>query len=409
MVSPVIQMRPEVEKFFHVIDLPLPDDEELYSLQNELGKQHNIKPNRKAARAAKGLTEFEAETAYALSLIRRGYFSTRIISEAKGQMIKKSGLMEFWEPANISDVGGLGNFKSFIENRSKAFSPENQNLPQLKGILLVGIPGTGKSLSSKATASILGWPLIRLDIGSLKNSLVGQSEARRHYTDHFYMAKKWIGEWEKLSCEEVSRDKIPKFIMKRAEVSAYTANKDLRYLRALFNFGISRNWITENPTRGLSFFPVEKRLKYIPRKEDVLKVIAAADPDTQDYLWAIKETMGRMGEINRLTWSDVNLEERYVVLYTRKKKGGHLTPRKVPMTQKLFEVLSRRYEKRVEDKPWVFWQRYWDRKKKEWVEGPYRDRKSFMKTLCKKTKVPYFRFHALRHLSALSWIEKMSI
>ena len=79
-----------------------------------------------------------------------------------------------------------------------------------------------------------------------------------------------------------------------------------------------------------------------------MSVIAAADPDTQDYLWAIKETMGRMGEINRLTWADVNLEERYVVLYTRKKKGGHLTPRKVPMTQKLFEVLSRRYEKRDE-------------------------------------------------------------
>ena len=52
MVSPVIQMRPEVEKFFHVIDLPLPDDEELYNLQNELGKQHNIKPNRKAAQSS---------------------------------------------------------------------------------------------------------------------------------------------------------------------------------------------------------------------------------------------------------------------------------------------------------------------------------------------------------------------
>ena len=91
--------------------------------------------------------------------------------------------------------------------------------------------------------------------------------------------------------------------------------------------------------------------------------------------------MGRMGEINRLNWTDVNLEERYVVLYTRKKRGGHLTPRKVPMTQKLFEVLSRRYEKRAKDKLWVFWQRYWDRKKKEWVEGPYQDRKKFMKTL----------------------------
>ncbi len=201
MVSPIIQMRPEVEKFFHVIDLPLPDDEELFALQSELGSAHNIKTNRKAARAAKGLTEFEAETAYALSLIRKGYFSTRVIAEAKSQMIRKSGLMEFWEPANISEVGGLGSFKSFMENRSKAFSPDNTQLPHLKGILLVGIPGTGKSLASKATASILGWPLIRLDIGSLKNSLVGESERRiREATrliDAFGKAVVWIDEVEK--------------------------------------------------------------------------------------------------------------------------------------------------------------------------------------------------------------------
>ena len=104
MVSPIIQLKPEVEKFFHLVDLPLPDDEELFTLQNELGKPHNIKPNRKAARAAKGLTEFESETAFALSLIRKGYFSTKVISEAKGQMIRKSGLMEFWGPADIADA-----------------------------------------------------------------------------------------------------------------------------------------------------------------------------------------------------------------------------------------------------------------------------------------------------------------
>jgi ATP-dependent 26S proteasome regulatory subunit len=201
MISPMINMRPEVEKFFHVIDLPLPNDDELFDLQSELGKVHNIKVNKKAARAAKGLTEFEAETAYALSLIRKGYFSTKVISEAKSQMIRKSGLMEFWEPADIADVGGLNNFKSFIENRSKAFNPENIQLPQIKGILLVGIPGTGKSLASKATASILGWPLIRLDIGSLKNSLVGESERRmREATrliDAFGKAVVWIDEVEK--------------------------------------------------------------------------------------------------------------------------------------------------------------------------------------------------------------------
>jgi integrase len=126
----------------------------------------------------------------------------------------------------------------------------------------------------------------------------------------------------------------------------------------------------------------------------------SANPDTQDYLWTIKETMARVSEVNRLTWEDVNLRDRSVTLYTRKKKGGNLTPRNVPMTSRLFEVLSHRYEHRDKRKSWVFWHRYWERKKKEWTEGPYHERKRVMKTLCRKAGVRYFRFHPLRHLSA---------
>jgi len=201
MVSPHIALRPEIEKLVTVIDLPLPDEQSLYDLQCEIGTSVNIKPNRKAARAAKGLTEFECETAYALSLIRTGYFSTKTVTEAKAQMIRKSGILEFWEPAKIDDVGGLENLKSYIRKRAAAYLPENDTLPRPKGILLVGIPGTGKSLSCKATASILGWPLIRLDIGALKNSLVGESERRiRQATqviDAFGSAVVWIDEIEK--------------------------------------------------------------------------------------------------------------------------------------------------------------------------------------------------------------------
>ena len=80
-----------------------------------------------------------------------------------------------------------------------------------------------------------------------------------------------------------------------------------------------------------------------------------ADPDIQDYLVAIKETMARMGEINRLTWDDVDFDSKTVVLYTRKKRGGHLTPRKVPMTTRLYSMLSKRCKNREKAKPWVFW------------------------------------------------------
>jgi hypothetical protein len=201
LITPVIQLTPEIEKYFTILDLPLPDDSTLINLQKELCSSVNVNINKKAARAAKGLTEFEAETAFALSLIKKGYCSTRIISEAKSQMIRKSGLMEFWEPADIKDVGGLDNLKTFISNRSRSYESGNEHLPRLKGIILCGIPGTGKSLSCKATASILGWPLIRLDIGSLKSSLVGDSERRiREATsviDAFGEVVVWIDEVEK--------------------------------------------------------------------------------------------------------------------------------------------------------------------------------------------------------------------
>ena len=161
-----------------------------------------------------------------------------------------------------------------------------------------------------------------------------------HYWNQLYKAKRWVKEWKDRNLDEISMDEIQAFIIRRSNVSAFTANHELRCLRALFNFAIKRGWISTNPTQTISFLPVEKKIKYVPPKEDVLKVIMAADPETQDYLWVIKETMGRMSEINRLTWSDVNFEERCVILYTRKKKGGHLTPRKVPMTQKLFGTLG---------------------------------------------------------------------
>jgi SpoVK/Ycf46/Vps4 family AAA+-type ATPase len=109
--------------------------------------------------------------------------------------------MEFWEPASIQDVGGLSQLKTFIANRAKAFDTGNENLPRPKGVLLVGIPGTGKSLSCKAAASIMGWPLIKLDIGSLKGSLVGESERKiRQATaviDAFGEAVVWIDEVDK--------------------------------------------------------------------------------------------------------------------------------------------------------------------------------------------------------------------
>ena len=143
-----------------------------------------------------------------------------------------------------------------------------------------------------------------------------------------------------------------------------------------------------------------KKVKYIPPQEDIDRVIAEATPDVQDYLWAIRDTLGRMSEINRLTWEDVDVKQLTVTLYTRKKRGGHLTPRKVPMTLRLHNILKRRHADRKRGIPWVFWHEFTSSKTGEKGIGPFTERKKIMRTLCKNAGVRYFRFHALRHASA---------
>ena len=201
MVGPAASLPVEIENYFTMLDFDLPSYEELLSIQKELGESVGVQTDRESVEAALGLTEFEAETAFALSLVEKGRFCSRTITEQKMQMIKRTGLMEFWPPARVEDVGGLDQFKQYVANRKQAFEPGGEHLPKPKALLLVGIPGTGKSLSCKAAASLLGWPLIRLDISALKGSLVGESERKMRQAtatiDAFGRAVVWLDEIDK--------------------------------------------------------------------------------------------------------------------------------------------------------------------------------------------------------------------
>ena len=239
-----------------------------------------------------------------------------------------------------------------------------------------------------------------LTLANKRLDYVKQYHSEEHYRHVRYHVRRWIKVWKGLSCSDITNDMVEAHILKRSKISAYTANKDLRYLRALFNYGIKRKLIFENPTDGIDFLPENRTRRYVPPKKDVLKVIQAADPDTQDYLWCIVLTAARMNEINSLTWEDVNLEDRYVTLWTRKKRHGNREPRDIPMVSKLYDILVYRHKHRDPEKPWVFWHTYWDRKLKQKVSGPYKERKGIMTTLCKKAKVRHFRFHPFRHFTA---------
>jgi SpoVK/Ycf46/Vps4 family AAA+-type ATPase len=201
LLSPVQNIPPEVEKEFAVVDFDMPGLEEIkVAMRGVLSGlpptsrphiwvqewQHDAILMRKVAEAALGLTQIEIENALAKSLVVMGQRPEydldtliELIHAEKEQIIRKSGTLEFLTPdANFHGVGGLGPMKDWLRKRSKAFTPEARafGLPEPKGILMLGIPGCGKSLMAKAVSSLWKLPLIRLDVGKVFGSLVGQSE-----------------------------------------------------------------------------------------------------------------------------------------------------------------------------------------------------------------------------------------
>jgi hypothetical protein len=176
-VSHSLEIPPEMEKDITVFDFEMPSLEALVETATNLRDQNEleIEVDPKVISAAKGLTQIEAENAFARSIIETGKYTRAILDQEKLQAVRKSGLMEIWNPEPIENVGGLDVLKRYIYNRQKGFY--NDLLPTPKGILLAGLPGSGKSLSAKAIASVLDVPLIRLDLGTLKGGLVGESEA----------------------------------------------------------------------------------------------------------------------------------------------------------------------------------------------------------------------------------------
>ena len=130
--------------------------------------------------AASGLTTIEAENAFALSFVQTRTIEPSVVAREKAQAVKKSGLLEIIETReSLESIGGLDSLKDWLLKRRDAFTPRavEYGLPPAKGLLILGLPGTGKSLTAKVTAKVFGVPLLKLDAGRLYGGLVGQSES----------------------------------------------------------------------------------------------------------------------------------------------------------------------------------------------------------------------------------------
>src|SRR5689334_22964969 len=190
VLSPVTKIPPELEKSISaVIDWDLPNRQEIEEAARKIlpnapaATQQLIEADptyiERVVESALGLTLVEAENVFAKSMVRTHTFDLETILEEKKQIIRKSGLLEYYEHREeFSDVGGMEILKDWLVKRRSAFSTRARDfgLPLPKGILMIGVPGTGKSLTAKAVGALWQMPLLRLDVGKIFGGLVGSSE-----------------------------------------------------------------------------------------------------------------------------------------------------------------------------------------------------------------------------------------
>ncbi len=216
-VSPVLHIPPELEKDVTVLDMPLPSEKEYRRILQGYIDQYQDNPRvlidldeegvDGILKACEGLTLCEAENSLAKAIVSRGRLDSQDIKAILGekeQIIRKSGILEYTATVeNFGAVGGLGNLKQWLRQRNLAFSQRARDfgLPHPRGVLLVGVPGCGKSLCAKAVAAEWQKPLLKFDLGRVFGSLVGESEERMRKAlrtaEDVAPAILWIDELEK--------------------------------------------------------------------------------------------------------------------------------------------------------------------------------------------------------------------
>jgi hypothetical protein len=178
VLAPVVLVPVELEKLFVVLEHSLPDRTQLERIAQELTKDEpQDMPSgehlQRVLDAAAGLTRYEAEGAFALSLTRHNALRPEAIWELKAQALRKNNLLTLHRGQERFDgLGGLNNLKDFCR---RALRPGKR--VSARGILLLGVPGSGKSVLAKSLGNETGRPTLLLDLGALYGSLVGATEA----------------------------------------------------------------------------------------------------------------------------------------------------------------------------------------------------------------------------------------
>ena len=186
--QPIMYLPVELEKEVQILELPLPGKEELRKIMLAIKQQFELSDrdcedgSSRLLDSALGLSTTEAWSAFACTAVEKHRLTESeipMIAAEKEQVIRKRGHLEFYQPEqSLSDIGGLNRLKNWLSRRERAFTEDARDfgLEVPRGILLLGLPGTGKSLAAKAVANAWQLPLLRLDMGKVFGGIVGQSE-----------------------------------------------------------------------------------------------------------------------------------------------------------------------------------------------------------------------------------------
>jgi integrase len=207
----------------------------------------------------------------------------------------------------------------------------------------------------------------------------------RHKSNIFSQFISYLGD---LPLSQVSVSVVEVYLRTRPTNTNY--NRHRKELCALFTWAWKREKIEANPCFFLEKMPEPQFHKQIPTQDEMRRLIMAAGKH-RALILVLYHTLGRIDEVLRLRWQDVNFQGRTVTLWTRKRRGGEWTADTMGMNQVLYDTL------------WGLWER---RQQEEWVflnpdtGTRYLCRRRIMGTLCKRAGIRHFGFHAIRHYVA---------
>ena len=188
IVSEISVIPRELENYITVFDIPLPTNAEILEIINDFISDLDIPVSQDViddiALSFKGLNEFQIKQILNITYQDGGTLDMddkQLILKEKEQFIKKSGMLEIVAfDEDIDDIGGLKHLKDWLQRKAKVFANLDKaikfGVDVPKGIMIIGMPDCGKSLTAKATASLFQIPLVRLDVGRLLGKYVGESE-----------------------------------------------------------------------------------------------------------------------------------------------------------------------------------------------------------------------------------------